>query len=62
MQDGLASNIATKDRATEDFITVDGVAHKLDQTRFDYSWWGLGSSPEKMTTLVNHFPENHCEL
>lgn len=36
MQDGIGADHSDDDRATEDFITVNGKAYKLDQTEFKF--------------------------
>lgn len=62
MQDGLGADHSSDDRATEDFITVNGNAFKMDQTEFKFDSWKLGKQPETMKTLVKKFPKHHCDL
>ena len=49
------------DRASEDFVAIDGKLFKLDQTSvsFDNSDY---LQPKTLKTRPNHFPERHCDL
>lgn len=61
MQDGIGSQYSGKDRATEDSITINGKAFKLDGSKLEFDPDNL-LSPRKITTVKGAFTGRECML
>lgn len=61
MQDGIGSEYSRNDRATEDSITIDGKAFKLDRSHLEYDRENL-LAQRKIRTARGKFLTRACDL